>query len=284
VPSDIQIGRGLWRIFSVVTAFSFLATAVVSQYLGFIRSDLYADTVHIINQSADLKERIGAPITAGWPRVSLSARRRTGEVRVRLPIRGARGTATVSLRAVNGSGRWEFEQLEAAIDRNGLSVNLLPHPSRTPTKLVLHGSGQLYFVALGQMSHVDVNDLARRYQERYGLSITVLPPLPLAYEGRRQQATRIMGALKEALPELAANPQSVIIAVTDVEMDWFSWRDDERLAVVSTSGLTKTQFEKEVSRCLGLLWFELPTSTDWRSVLYDSVNGKGDIDRMRADF
>jgi len=90
--------------------------------------------------------------------------------------------------------------------------------------------------------------------------------------------------LKDALPELVADPQSIIIAVTDVNMDNYSWRDDERFAVVSRSALTKAQFEKEVSRSLGLLWFELPMSTDPRSVLYDNVKGKADIDRMSADF
>jgi len=257
---------------------------LVFPYVWFQRSDLYADTVHALNQSPELKERLGAPITAGWPRVTLTVRRGPGEVRVRLPIRGAHGTASVSLFAVNGTSGWETEQLEAVFD-GGASVDLLSHSAfRTSRRLVVHGSGHLYFVALGQLSHVEVNDLARRYQQRYSLPIEVLPPLPLADQGGRQQAARVIRVLKNALPALVADPQSVVIAVTDLDMDEYAWRDDNRFAVVSTSRLTKEQFEKEVSRCLGFLWFELPMSTDWRSVLYDSVNGTRDIDRMTANF
>jgi hypothetical protein len=81
-----------------------------------------------------------------------------------------------------------------------------------------------------------------------------------------------------------ADPQAVIIAVTDVDMEWYSWRDDERFAVVSTAGLTTDQFRKQVSKCLGLLWFELPMSADSRSVLYDTVESVVDLDLMSGDF
>jgi hypothetical protein len=67
-------------------------------------------------------------------------------------------------------------------------------------------------------------------------------------------------------------------------MDWYSWRDDGRFAVVSTAGLTTDQFRKQVSKCLGLLWFELPMSADSRSVLYDGVSSRIDLDLMSSDF
>jgi len=129
---------------------------------------------------------------------------------------------------------------------------------------------------------VDVDALARTYEDRYGVQITVLSPL--SYNGRRERATRMIDVLKAGFPELVADPRAVIIGITDVDMDWYSWRDDERFAVVSTSGLTSDQFHKQVSKNVGLLWFELPLSSDWRSVLYDEVKGTGDLDRMSNDF
>jgi hypothetical protein len=53
---------------------------------------------------------------------------------------------------------------------------------------------------------------------------------------------------------------------------------------VSTAGLTTEQFRKQVSKCLGLLWFELPMSADSRSVLYDTVESVVDLDLMSGDF
>jgi hypothetical protein len=76
----------------------------------------------------------------------------------------------------------------------------------------------------------------------------------------------------------------VIIGLTEIDMDRYSWRDDRRFAVVSSARLTASQFRRQVSKNLGLLWFELPTSSDSRSVLYDSVDGRVDLELMSDDF
>jgi len=76
----------------------------------------------------------------------------------------------------------------------------------------------------------------------------------------------------------------VIIAVTEIDMEWYSWRADERFAIVSASGLSMDRFRKQLSKCLGLLWFELPMSADSRSVLYDTVESVVDLDLMSGDF
>jgi hypothetical protein len=129
---------------------------------------------------------------------------------------------------------------------------------------------------------VNVSGLARSYREQYNVDITLLPSLP--YEARSEWAKEMIRVLKAGFPEVVADPQAVIIAVTDIDMEWYSWRDDERFAVVSTAGLTTEQFRKQVSKCLGLLWFELPMSADSRSVLYDTVESVVDLDLMSGDF
>jgi hypothetical protein len=254
---------------------------VTAQYLWFRTSDLYGETMYIVRTSPELETKIGAPIVAGWPLVFRSVYRGTGEVSARLPVYGARGPATVRLRAKNGGGSWEYQQLDATIDAESAVVDLMPHPWR-PQQLVLRGSGQLYFVGIGESSRLDVSDLARYYGDRYQLDPIVLPPL--SYQARWQSAEQMIRVLKAGFPHVVADPQAVIIAVTEVEMDWFSWRDDGRFAVVSTARLTPDQFRKQVSKSLGLLWFELPRSTDSRSVLYDAVGGRIDLDLMSDEF
>ena len=161
------------------------------------------------------------------------------------------------------------------------SIDLMPHTWR-PQKLALRGFGRLYFVGIGKVSRVDVDDLARDYSERYGVEIAVLPPI--AADAQSQWATQMIHVLKAGYPELTADPRSVIVAITDVGMDWFSWRDDDRFAVVSTAGLTRHEFLKQVTKNVGLLWFELPMSADSRSVLYDAVGGRVDLDLMSDEF
>jgi hypothetical protein len=157
----------------------------------------------------------------------------------------------------------------------------MPHPWR-PQRLALRGSGQLYFVGIGPLSRLDVNELARSYSERYKVDITVLPSLP--YGERSQWAKEMIRVLKTGFPELVADPQAVIIAVTEIDMEWYSWRADERFAIVSASGLSMDRFRKQLSKCLGLIWFELPMSADSRSVLYDTVESVVDLDLMSGDF
>jgi hypothetical protein len=155
----------------------------------------------------------------------------------------------------------------------------MPHTWRSQ-KLALRGSGLLYFVGIGKASRVDVDDLARDYSERYGLEI-VLPPI--ASDAQSQWVTQMIHVLKAGYPELTADPRSVIVAITDVGMDWFSWRDDGRFAVVSTAGLTRHEFLKQVTKNIGLLWFELPMSADSPSVLC-AVGGRVDLDLMSDEF
>ena len=224
--------------------------------------------------------QIGTPILTGWPVVERYISSKVGEVTARVPIHGPRGEATLQLRAKNRGGSWEFQQLEAQI-RSGRTINLMPHPGR-PQKLALQGLGRLYFVGIGPLSRVNVSGLARSYGEQYNVDITLLPSLP--YEARSEWAKEMVRVLKAGFPEVVADPQAVVIAVTDVDMEWYSWRDDERFAVVSTAGLTTDQFRKQVSKCLGLLWFELPMSADSRSVLYYTVESVVDLDLMSGDF
>jgi hypothetical protein len=264
----------------LTAVFSHGVVTVIAQYLWFRTSDLYGETMYIVRTSPDVQRAIGANIVAGWPLVSRSFYQGVGEVSARLPVHGASGNGTINLRAKNGGGDWEYQQLEARLE-DSPPINLLPHPW-SPQKLVLRGAGGLYFVRIGESSSLDVDALARHYADKYQLDITLLSPVP--YEATSEYADEMIRVLKAAYPELVSDPQAVIIAVTDIAMDWFSWRDDGRFAVVSTAGLTPDQFRRQVSKCLGRLWFELPYSADSRSVLYDSVGGSVDLEFMTDEF
>jgi len=276
------------KVYSAVTLAIVLLTAVfshgvvtvIAQYLWFRTSDLYSETMYIVRTSPDVQRAIGTNIVAGWPFVSRSFYRGVGEVSARLPVHGASGNGTLYLRAKNGGGNWEYQQLEARIEDSS-PINLLPHPW-SPQKLVLRGAGRLYFVRIGESSSLDVDTLSRHYADKYQLDITLLPPVP--YEATREYAAEMIRVLKAAYPDLVSDPQAVIIAVTEIDMDWFSWRDDGRFAIVSIAGLTSDQFRRQVSKCLGLLWFELPMSAESRSVLYRNVGGSVDLELMTDEF
>lgn len=264
----------------LIAGLSHLAARVVAEYLWFRTSDLFGETLFLVRSSSEVERHVGTPILTGWPVVERYVSSKVGEVTARVPIRGPRGEATLQLRAKNRGGSWEFQQIEAQV-ASGKAIDLMPHPWR-PQKLTLRGSGRLYFVGIGPLARLDVDELARSYSERYKVDITVLPSLP--YGGNSEWAKEMIRALKAGYPALATDPQAVIIAVTEIDMEWYSWRDDERFAVVSASGLNMDRFRKQLSKCLGLLWFELPMSADSRSVLYDTVESVVDLDLMSGDF
>jgi hypothetical protein len=265
----------------VVAVFSHVVVTFIAEYLWFRTSDLYSEAMHIVRTSPDVESKIGSPVVAGWPLVFRGVYEGVGEVSARLPIHGPRGGATVQLRAKNRGGSWEFQLLEARNGAEWTPVDLMPHPWR-PQRLVLHGAGQLYFVGIGKLSRLDVTELAKYYGSKYQLDISLLPPL--SYDARRESAEQLIRALRAGYPQLVEDPQTVIIAVTEIGMEWFSWRDDERFAVVSAAGLSPDQFGRQLLKNLGLLWFELPMSSDSRSVLYDDVDGRIDLDLMSDEL
>jgi hypothetical protein len=264
----------------LIAGLSHMGARVAAEHLWFRTSDLFGEAMFLARSSSEVERHIGTPMLTGWPVVERYVSSKVGEVTARVPIRGPRGEATLQLRAKNRGGSWEFQQLEAQV-ASGRAIDLMPHPWR-PQKLALRGSGRLYFVGMGPLSRLDVNELARSYSEQYKVDITVLPSLP--YGENSEWAKEMIRALKAGFPELVADPQAVIIAVTEIDMEWYSWRADERFAIVSASGLSMDRFRKQLSKCLGLLWFELPMSADSRSVLYDTVESVVDLDLMSGDF
>ena len=274
--------RRLGRLAAIilVAGLSHVVARFAAEYLWFRTSDLYGEAMFIVRSSSEVDRQIGTPIVTGWPVVERYVSSKVGEVTAHVPIHGPGGEAMLQLRGKNRGGSWEFQQLEVQV-APGRAIDLMPHPWR-PQKLALRGSGRLYFVGIGPLSRLDVSELARNYSERYQVDITVLPSLP--YAERSQWAKEMIRVLKAGFPVLAADPQAVIIAVTEIDMEWYSWRDDGRFAVVSTSGLSPDRFRRQLSKCLGLLWFELPMSADSRSILYDTVESVVDLDLMSGDF
>src|SRR5438128_9604133 len=123
---------------------------------------------------------------------------------------------------------------------------------------------------------------------------------------RRQYVAESLTAAMEAhLPQLARDPNAVVIGITEEDMyiadlDWrfaFSYRNDRRFAVVSSARLVplfnwiwprsdvlEARTRKVVMKNVGLLVYGLPASDDPTSVLYRSINGLDDLDLVQERF
>ena len=299
-----------------------IATAVVSIWLiphavEFLRLRLPLRTSPLVTEAVDRANdhpaavaAIGRPITAGWFVKGYSTEDETGwgESQIWIPVTGSNGEATLYARAGRGSGPWVFTALELR-QADRILADLLK-VARPPAPIALEPQRRPYLVRLGPSRAVALTPLPDYYDAWLGLEVETLPDLPLdaqAFDsGRRQYvAEDLIASLRQALPQLSADPGATVIAVTEADMyirayDWryaFNYRDGQGFAVVSSARmvpwlyrlrgkeyLLHTRFRKMVSRNIGILVYELPPSRDPTSLLYHQVLGLDDLDLIQETF
>ena len=175
-------------------------------------------------------------------------------------------------------------------------------------KRKLKGSGKIYFVTVGDFPPAEVEGLVAYYRDKYGISITTLPEVPLnpsAVDAKRDQliAEAAVELMKEANPGLVKDPAVILIGLTSEDMyiaqySWqftFSWRQEGRYAVVSDARMSlgssavpaekvRSRLRKMVTKNIGILYYGLPQSDDPRSVLYKDIGGLSELDYMGEEF
>ncbi len=170
--------------------------------------------------------------------------------------------------------------------------------------------GKIYFVPLGNFPETSLEQLEAYFRHKFGLTIERLPALPFergVVDYRRQQliAEELIGLMKRRYPELGNDPKAFLIGITSDDIyirgyTWrfaFSFRQDGRLAVVSSARMDPTRFgeapdaallharlRKMISKNIGIMYYRLERSGNRRSVLYGPIEGLDDLDRMGEDF
>ena len=172
------------------------------------------------------------------------------------------------------------------------------------------GKEKLYFVPLSNFSAASLTKLVNDCKQKTGIEVIVMQPVPFSLatvDKRRQQviAEEAINLMKLRYPNLASDPNAVVIGVTDEDLyirgeDWqwaFGYRMQGRFAVVSSArmnpanlggaandGLTESRLRKMVLKNIGVLYYLLPLNHDPRSVLYEDVGAVEDLDKMGEDF
>ncbi|HEY1527832.1 MAG TPA: hypothetical protein VGH51_16485 [Candidatus Angelobacter sp.] len=168
----------------------------------------------------------------------------------------------------------------------------------------LHGHGKLYFVPVGRQA-IFVRSLAEYYATKFGIQIYILPEVKLAPSAcvpERNQciAEEVIGAMANAYSEIARNPESVMIALTDEDifpkgLGWnFTYSlHSVRMGVVSTRRMDPAFWggppdnaarlastKQMLTKYIALEYFHLPESFDPTSVLFSPLtpnDGPDDI-------
>ena len=172
------------------------------------------------------------------------------------------------------------------------------------------GKEKLYFVPMGNYSSASLTKLANFCKQKLGIQAILTDPVPLALstvDKKRQQviAEEAVALLKSKNPNLVADPNAIVIGLTDQDMyirkfEWqyaFSYWTQVRFCVVSSARLnpanlggspndvlTETRLRKMVLNKIGILYYLYPTNYDPKSVMYEEINGVEDLDKMGEDF
>jgi len=164
------------------------------------------------------------------------------------------------------------------------------------------------FAPLGAFPAADLQDLAAFYAERYDVQVEILSPAAIpraARDADRDQLVveALIEGLRAAYPE-ADDDSRVVIGFTSEDVhirgmpdwDWaFGMATEGHLAALSTARmgpepgpfghqLETARLRKMVTKYIGILYFDLPLSSDPRSVLYNNILGVPDLDAMSEDF
>ena len=163
----------------------------------------------------------------------------------------------------------------------------------------------VYLAPFGDFPREDADALVAHYLEKFDLTIEVLPSIPVPEEamdaGRDQLvAERLLDAIA-ANEAVAANPDAVVIGLTDIDMyiaarTWgyaYGLRSGGTRAIVSSARMDAgfateerrhQRLRKMVTKNLGILYYGLAVSDDPRSVLYRDILGPQDLDYASEDF
>lgn len=168
----------------------------------------------------------------------------------------------------------------------------------------LRGHGKLYFLPVGRHS-IPVRELADYYRKKFNIEITLLAEAPLrsttCIPQRKQcDAEEMIQDMRRAYPQIADDPESVMIALTDEDLFahsfpkfTYSYRDSYRFGVVSTvrmnpafwgepanESIRLARTRQMLTKYVALLYFRLPTSYDPTSVLYQPLDPDGGPDDL----
>jgi YD repeat-containing protein len=192
-------------------------------------------------------------------------------------------------------------QDEASSDEpDGLPVE----HGRLARRAELHAHGKLYFVPVGKQA-IPVQSLADYYRQKLGIELTVLPPVeirPSDCVPERHQciAQELQAEMTTTYAEIARNPDSVMIALTDEDifprdLDWeftYSWHS-ARFGIISTHRLDPAFWgdapsdderlastRQVLTKYVAMQYFHVPDSYDPSSVMYTPLTPNGGSDNI----
>ncbi len=298
----------VWTVAIVLLLASVSAVAVfVYLNIALVESDAYKDSLKIALSSPEVQSAIGGRIRIKQPVFGYTLPLRHSQfAEWSVVLTGQRGTGHLYGVANKVNGDWNFSRLAFHPNNTKEKIELTPvRRLRLPSVPAKH----VYFVPIGLDDGETLDWAPAYYRARLGIDVAVLPPLPLdpkLVDPERNQlnSDKCFDFMKQQHPEIARDPSSLLIAVTsadlyipDLESSYVeNSRRDSRYAIISSARLQpsllglwnpewlNSRVQKLLTKNIGLLYFDLPMSADYTSLLSSGVLSGTQIDEMAGDI
>lgn len=183
-----------------------------------------------------------------------------------------------------------------------------PAPAQPVDLSTITPTGRVVFVPVDGYSMERTQMLAEHFRRTFGIPVRVERGIASslgAFDARRRQmnAAALLNALEERYPE---GSRAVAVGLTDADMFIpdanssyaLSYRRANRIAIVSSArmdrgclGLLAASDERRLARMrkmigknLGVMYYRLPVSRDPRSMLFATIGGPQELDRMSEAY
>ena len=223
-------------------------------------------------------------------------------------LSGSRGSGHLYGVANWTNGVWDFSRLvfEPEGNRSGDKIDLTPVRR---LQLPAVPAKNVYLLPIGMAEGESLQWAPAYYKAKLGIDVKVLAPIPLDPRlidpARNQLNTeKWIEFMAQKYPEISRDPASILIGVTASDMyipayDWSyveNMRDEGRFGMVSSARLhplsllgkrnpewLTSRVQKLLTKNLVMLYFDLPLSSDYTSLLSGGVLSGFQIDRMGGD-
>ena len=303
-----------WILTKVVFSIPFLLLCVVvficyGTNRSLRQSDAYKHALSIAASNAEVQSILGSNIHPESSILGHLARLRgTGFAEWSVVLAGSKGTGHLYGIANEVNGVLEYSRLIFKSASGNQKVNLAPirrlSLPRVPAKHV-------YLLPLGLADDESLDWAPDYFKSKLGIDVTILPPtaVPLNLVDKRRNQLDAYRCLHEFLqeedPQRADDPSALIVAVTSQDMyistlDWRyaeNYRAEGRFAVVSSARLHTfaplermnpewfpSRVQKLITKNIVMLYFNLPLSSDYSSLLSGGILSGSDIDCMGGDI
>jgi len=299
--------KTLYWIAGVLLAAAFLLVAAVA---GFLHARLsstmaYREALKLAKASPAVEAVLGKDIHLRSTALGVAFTAQGSEfVQFSVALAGWHGAGHLYAVANSIHQNLRFSRLSFLPAAGTQYIDLTPMPQRLTLPPV--PAKRVYLIPLGLDDSEPLDWAPAYYNAKFGIDVVLLPAVPLTeklVDPKRRQvdSESCVEYLRRLYPELDADPSTLLIAVTsrDVYIPSFNWayaenyRYDGRFAVVSYARLRPpaimsrwnpewlhSRLQKILTKNIAMLYFDLPMSSDYTSLLSGGVLSGSEVDLM----